>query len=73
MSLTTPDFPQLVDDMNQEEALGPMYWLPVDQDVNPTQDLIERGDDFPPSTRRMLEEMGVMCPMARRFGVHPRL
>ena len=72
MSLTTPDFPQLVDDMNQEEALGPMYWLPVDQDVNPTQDLIERGDDFPPSTRRMLEEMGDVVSYGSAFPVYIR-
>ena len=72
MSLSTPDFPQLVDDTNQAEALGPMYWLPIDQDINPTQDVIERGQDFPPSTRRMLEEMGDAVSYGSAFPVYIR-
>ena len=71
-SLSTPDFPQLVDDTNQAEALGPMYWLPIDQDINPTQDVIERGQDFPPSTRRMLEEMGDAVSYGSAFPVYIR-
>lgn len=69
MSLSTPDFPQLVD---EAEIPGPMYWLPIDQDVNPTQDVIERGQDFPPSTRRMLEEMGDAVSYGSAFPVYIR-
>ena len=72
MSLATPDFPQLLDDPNQAEPHGPMYWIPIDQDINPTQTVIERGEDVPPSTRRLLEEMGDVVLYGSAFPVYIR-
>ena len=64
LSLDTPDWPE------NDEALEPVYWLPIDQSANPVKDV--GREDLTLSTRKMMEEMGDTLMYGTAFPVYIR-